>query len=162
MMRWQTTSGNPYLAHYNANHSHSYGITPLGQSSPMIQHFTHTYPYPPYPALNAENAGSSFVNPAFLNQKAAKTNSSGLFENPLQPKTHSIPAPVQMDYLHPYPKGGHVIKPASGGFHAIINSFKNQDGTLDMNKMIDTAGQMMSVMNQFSSVVKGLGSVFKQ
>ncbi|MBE3569693.1 MAG: hypothetical protein IMW92_06110 [Bacillales bacterium] len=40
--------------------------------------------------------------------------------------------------------------------------FQKSGWHFDMNKMIDTAGQMMAVMNQFSSVVKGLGSVFKQ
>jgi hypothetical protein len=158
-MRRQTTSGYPYLAHYHANQSQPYGMLPYGQSNPIFHHYAHSYPYQSYQSLNAENAVNSYVHSANPNHPPAKANSSDLFENPLQPKKHT--APPQMNYLHPYPKVT-LMKPASGGFHTIINSFKNQDGTLDMNKMIDTAGQMMAVMNQFSSVVKGFGSVFKQ
>lgn len=158
MMRRQTTSGYPYLAHYQADPGQPYEILPHSQSGPIFHHYAH-YPYQAYDPLNAENAGSSYVYPAIPNQPPATTNSSDLFENPLQPKKHTVP--TQINYLHPYPKGN-LMKPPSGGFHTIMNSFKNQDGTLDMNKMINTAGQMMAVMNQFSSVVKGFGSVFKQ
>jgi len=42
-----------------------------------------------------------------------------------------------------------------------MNSFKTQDGTFDVNKMVDTAGQMMNAVTQVSSMVKGLGGMFK-
>ena len=46
-------------------------------------------------------------------------------------------------------------------FHMIMNSFKNKDGTIDLNKLIQTTGQMVNVFSQISSVVKGLGSLLK-
>lgn len=46
-------------------------------------------------------------------------------------------------------------------FHMIMNSFKNKDGTIDLNKLIQTTGQMVNVFSQISSVVKGLGPLFK-
>jgi len=42
-----------------------------------------------------------------------------------------------------------------------MNSFKGQDGSLDINKMVDTAGTMMNAVSQVSSMVKGLGGIIK-
>jgi hypothetical protein len=62
--------------------------------------------------------------------------------------------------MNPYPKGSlHPKQPS--GMKSVLNSFKSQDGSLDINKMIDTAGQMMNAVSQVSSVVKGLGGMFK-
>ncbi|QJX62722.1 hypothetical protein HLK66_14400 [Niallia circulans] len=44
---------------------------------------------------------------------------------------------------------------------SIMNSFKSQDGSLDFNKMMDTAGMMMNAMNQVTGLVKGVGGIFK-
>ncbi|AEH53575.1 conserved hypothetical protein [Heyndrickxia coagulans 2-6] len=41
-----------------------------------------------------------------------------------------------------------------------MNSFKSQDGSIDFNKMVNTAGQMINAINQVSSMVKGLGGLF--
>jgi len=32
----------------------------------------------------------------------------------------------------------------TGGLSSVINQFKTQEGSIDFNKMIDTAGQMMN------------------
>ena len=48
-----------------------------------------------------------------------------------------------------------------GGIQSIMNSFKSQDGTVDVNKMVNTAGQMVNAVTQVSSLVKGLGGIFK-
>jgi hypothetical protein len=42
-----------------------------------------------------------------------------------------------------------------------MNSFKSQDGTVDVNKMVNTAGQMVNAVTQVSSIVKGIGGIFK-
>jgi hypothetical protein len=42
-----------------------------------------------------------------------------------------------------------------------MNSFKNKDGNLDLNKMFDTAGQVMNTMNQMGSLFKGMTQMFK-
>ena len=66
----------------------------------------------------------------------------------------------QQPYFHPYPKASFLAKQPTG-VKTVLNSFKSQDGTLDINKMVDTAGQMMNAVNQVSSVVKGIGGIFK-
>jgi hypothetical protein len=88
------------------------------------------------------------------------------FQNPLQPeeKTYSQQQGGYNEYpgmTNPYPKGSFMVKPPSSGVGTIMNSFKSQDGSLDFNKMMNTAGQMMSAMNQVSSMFKGLGGMFK-
>ena len=88
------------------------------------------------------------------------------FQNPLQPEENQY-YQQQGGYneypgmTNPYPKGSFMVKPSSSGMGTIMNSFKSQDGSLDFNKMMNTAGQMMGAVNQVSSMVKGLGGIFK-
>ncbi|MBM4762082.1 YppG family protein [Bacillus sp. B15-48] len=88
-----------------------------------------------------------------------------LFENPLQPQTENLyggyyPQNTSFQSMNPYPHQAYLPK-KTNGFHSVINSFKNQDGNMDVNKMIDTAGQMMNAVTQVSTMVKGLGGIFK-
>lgn len=88
-----------------------------------------------------------------------------LFGNPLQPQgEHSYGMQAQpvppFQNMNPYPNQAFLPKQPTG-FQSVINSFKSQDGNLDINKMIDTAGQMMSAVTQVSSMVKGLGGILK-
>ena len=62
--------------------------------------------------------------------------------------------------MNPYPKQNAMPK-QPGGMQSFINSFKSQDGSVDFNKMVNTAGQMMNAVTQVSSLVKGLGGIFK-
>lgn len=94
-----------------------------------------------------------------------KTNySKMLFHNPLQPEDDPIYGyySQQADYqnYNPYPQQALMPKQPSG-LQSIMNSFKSQDGNLDINKMVDTAGQMVNAVTQVSSLVKGLGGMFK-
>jgi hypothetical protein len=87
-----------------------------------------------------------------------------LFQNPLQPQDEITANPYnQMNgypMMNPYPKqNGNIKQP--GGVQTILNSFKSQDGTVDLNKMVNTAGQMMNAVSQVSSIVKGFGGMFK-
>ncbi|BCB04488.1 YppG family protein [Bacillus sp. KH172YL63] len=86
------------------------------------------------------------------------------FENPLQQKEYNpyqMKAKDQQAYANPYPKASFLTKPSSGGVSNFMNSFKSQDGSLDYSKMMNTTGQMMGAINQVSSLVKGLGGIFK-
>ena len=62
--------------------------------------------------------------------------------------------------MNPYPKQSFLPKQPSG-VQSIMNSFKSQDGSLDLNKMMDTAGSMVNAVSQVSSMVKGLGGIIK-
>jgi hypothetical protein len=90
-----------------------------------------------------------------------------LFGNPLQhqggiPYGYGAVSQPTVPYqnMNPYPHQAFLPKQPSG-FQSVMNSFKSQDGNLDINKMIDTAGQMMNAVNQVSSMVKGLGGILK-
>ncbi|TCN23086.1 YppG family protein [Mesobacillus foraminis] len=100
------------------------------------------------------------------NQGYGSDVSQSLFGNPLQqgepPYGYgpvSQPA-VTYQNMNPYPHQAFLPKQPSG-FQSVMNSFKSQDGNLDINKMIDTAGQMMNAVSQVSSMVKGLGGILK-
>lgn len=102
-------------------------------------------------------------NPYFSSFLGNKSPAQSIFQNPLEPK-NTYPHYMQMSYqpmnLNPYPKPNMIPRP-KGGIGSIMNSFKGQDGNLDLNKMINTAGQMMNAVSQVSSMVKGLGGIFK-
>ncbi|MEH7236541.1 YppG family protein [Bacillus sp. JJ1562] len=59
----------------------------------------------------------------------------------------------------PYPIGLGQTQQKGGA--SILNQFKKKDGTYDINKMMDTAGQMVGAVNQVNSIVKGLTKTFK-
>ncbi|MGR3764789.1 YppG family protein [Rossellomorea sp. NS-SX7] len=86
------------------------------------------------------------------------------FENPLQHEEYNpyqMKAMQQQNYANPYPKASFMAKKSNSGMGTIMNSFKSQDGSFDFNKVMNTAGQMMGTVNQVSSLVKGLGGMFK-
>ncbi|AIE60503.1 YppG family protein [Bacillus methanolicus] len=88
-----------------------------------------------------------------------------LFQNPLQPAEEGNLQPYSQQInpypvANPYPKFQYLTKQPSG-VQSIINSFKTQDGSIDFNKMINTTGQMMNAVTQVSSMIKGLGGMFK-
>ena len=90
-----------------------------------------------------------------------------IFQNPLQPheQTQSYYYPNSQTnpanyYPNPYPQQSFNQK-QSKGINSVMNSFKAQDGSVDINKMINTAGQMMNAVSQVSSMVKGLGGMLK-
>lgn len=65
-------------------------------------------------------------------------------------------------YPTPYPKPmPHFKQQQPSGFQNILSQFKKSDGQLDFNKMMDTAGQMMSAVNQMGGLFKGVTSMFK-
>lgn len=112
-----------------------------------------------------ENQGYHQQQPMF--QPSTNTPySQTIFQNPLHPPEESYAQkqqfiqPNSYPYMNPYPKGSFITKPPSG-MKTVLNSFKSQDGSLDINKMVDTAGQMINAVSQVSSVVKGFGGMFK-
>ena len=79
------------------------------------------------------------------------------FGNPLQAKKGT----QQKPYANPYPKQSFMQKPQPSGFQSIMNQFKTQDGSVDITKMMNTAGQMVGTVTQVQNMVKGLGGIFK-
>ncbi len=99
-------------------------------------------------------------------QHSNTVSAQSVFQNPLMPVQNPYEQNQQMNsssgysYMNPYPKGSFLAKPPSG-MKSVLNSFKSQDGSIDINKMVDTAGQVVNAVSQVSSVVKGFGGMFK-
>lgn len=130
----------------------SYGNVPLSQAGgygPVS--YSQAMPNYPIPPVNYTN-------------KSQPKLAEAVFQNPLQqPEMSFIPQqPYGMgqSYMNPYPKQSTIPRPPSG-VKSIMNSFKTQEGNFDVNKMVNTAGQMMNAVSQVSSMVKGLGGIFK-
>ena len=128
------------------------GIPP--QNHPSLSYFKQTQPVQGYQQMP--------VHQSYLNSAYTHT----IFQNPLmQPKksnaqTQHMNSITGHPYMNPYPKGAFLTKPPSG-MKSVLNSFKSQDGSIDINKMVDTAGQVVNAVSQVSSVVKGFGGMFK-
>lgn len=112
--------------------------------------------FPNHPNLLNSYAGqANFMNPGYT---------QNIFQNPLIPMEESgnpylSPGMAQPGMNH-YPLHSSFPK-QPGGFSSLMNSFKAKDGTLDINKMVNTAGQMVSAISQVSSLVKGFGGFLK-
>lgn len=143
--------GNSYIPNLNPYHLHPNGMNYGVQLQPGM-------PYP-YGEGYQIPGGYSFLQNSNMNNQTYPAE--WILQNPLQPKKNSsIGGGNAFPYMHPYPKPGMSNRPPAG-VNSIMNSFKKQDGNLDFNKMIDTAGQMMNAVNQVSGLVKGLGGIFK-
>ncbi|WP_409301323.1 YppG family protein [Peribacillus sp. SCS-155] len=114
-------------------------------------------PYPPYqqPAPIPYPA-AYYQQPMPMQQPLGTSNSFNPFENPLQPIQKRPP----FTSMNPYPKQQFMQKQPSG-FQSVLNQFKTQDGSFDINKMVNTAGQVMNTVNQVSAMVKGMGGILK-
>ncbi|CAH2715783.1 hypothetical protein BACCIP111895_02967 [Neobacillus rhizosphaerae] len=98
-------------------------------------------------------------------QPYTQKDSQFLFQNPLVPKDEIAKNQPYMPMngypmMNPYPKQN-ILPKQPGGVQSFMNSFKSQDGSVDFNKMVNTAGTMMNAVNQVSSLVKGFGGIFK-
>lgn len=113
---------------------------------------TQGYPNSPMPVQYPQQSSYSPAQTIFQNPLQVQEDYYGQQQNSYQQNTFPM--------MNPYPKASFIQKPPSG-VKSVMNSFKAQDGSLDLNKMVDTAGQMMNAVSQVSSVVKGLGGMFK-
>ena len=119
--------------------------------------------YPPYLSYQPfpPQAGGGFPAPGMPMQPTNRPpvkKSFNPFANPLQPLNPQ--QPQQGNTANPYPQQQFMQKSQPSGISSVMNQFKTQDGSLDVNKMMSTAGQMMNTVNQVSSMVKGMGSIF--
>lgn len=136
----------------------NYEWNPYQQQGPYMQHVYQPYGQNYHPGVVPQNM-------PYPNQSYSQNESQFLFHNPLQPQDEMYPpqSVMQMNgyqMMNPYPKQN-VLPKQPGGMQSLMNSFKSQDGSVDFNKMINTAGQMMNTLTQVSSLVKGFGGIFK-
>lgn len=84
-----------------------------------------------------------------------------IFEDPLYSDSENI-LPLHVPYPSPdVPMNPYAFPPRPGSTFSLLESFKGKDGQIDFNKMISTAGQLMSIVNQVSGLVKGLAQLGK-
>jgi hypothetical protein len=165
---------------FNGFHIQQKWMEPVNMGGPYYpvsphSNFSHQLPtpnlqhYPTNPAYYQSSNGGWNYQPApyqtvnFAPYYGGKNSIQTIFQNPLEPKDSYEQkmnmGPYSMN-LNPYPKTNMIPK-SNGGIGSIMNSFKGQDGNVDLNKMVNTAGQMMNAVSQVSAMVKGLGGMFK-
>jgi hypothetical protein len=161
--------GNPLEQQWNKgfvrNYSYPYQYSPSLQNTEWhtLQSQNPYYPQQ-YQPLN-QGYQPYIQQSSYQAYPSMQKDSQFLFQNPLQPQEEILPFqnqqhPSMNGCINPYPKQNLMPK-QPGGMHSLINSFKSQDGSVDFNKMMNTAGQMMNAVTQVSSLVKGLGGMFK-
>lgn len=160
----QLNMGNPYFPvspYPNFQTPYQNFQTPYSNS-----YFQPQEAMPPY--YQSIHGGLNFHQSAYQPSYASpflggKNQIKSIFQNPLEPKdpyAQQMQMPNHAMNYNPYPKPNVVPRP-NGGIGSIMNSFKGQDGNIDLNKMVNTAGQMMNAVSQVSAMVKGLGGMFK-
>lgn len=126
--------------HYERNKLNSKSLGYSWPYNTQSNYQSYLYPYTTYPNQTMPN----FYPNQFYYQQPFPTNSPSTFS----------------PYPTPYPIGA-MPQQQSVGFQSVLSQFKKKDGTYDINKLMDTAGQMMGTVNQVSSIVKGLTKTFK-
>lgn len=133
--------------------------------SPEWQSYQPQNPYYPQAYQQMNQAYQPNIPLSHPGQAAMQQDSQFLFKNPLQPQEEMFPPfnhypPMGGGLANPYPRPNLMAK-QPGGMQSLMNSFKSQDGSVDFNKMMNAAGQMMNAVTQVTSLVKGLGGIFK-
>lgn len=81
-----------------------------------------------------------------------------------QPTFYPPQSPIvpQMNPYTMYPATNkqNYKKQSKGQAAGVMSQFKTADGNYDINKMMNTAGQMMNAMNQVTGLVKQVGGFF--
>lgn len=146
----------PPYQHSNSNMYYPYGMYPPQFSN--MQGIPSPYPQMPY--MNGMQ--NSYMDQG-MNYNGKENHASHLFQNPLQPDDGYFYEKYanQQSYPNAYPRPPQIPKPPNGGFNTVLNSFKTQTGSLDINKMVNTAGQVVNAITQVSNMAKGLGGFFK-
>lgn len=146
--------GFPSNSGYSPMPGHN-GYTHVNNSNDITNGYMPMHP-------QAQYGGQSLVphlHPLYQGgQKSLSQGGYSPFANPLQAKKEQS---MTAQYPNPYPKQAFMQKSQPSGFQSIMNQFKTQDGSIDVTKMMNTAGQMMGTVNQVQSMVKGLGGIFK-
>ncbi|WP_050615385.1 YppG family protein [Bacillus testis] len=165
-MPYQLPYGQQMPSSYMQQSGYQPNYGPYGQNPyPSAQTDMYSQPFPQQPmavnqAYSPSNPSFNGVTPFSQPFPMATANKKGLspFANPLQQKG---PQPSYNGIPHPYPKQASIQKEQPSGFKSIMNQFKTQDGSIDVTKMMNTAGQMMGTVNQVQSMFKGIGGIFK-
>lgn len=161
----QMLPGNPSQMQLHAGTIRNFPF-PVPPQTPDWQTYMQQNPYYPqqYQPVSQVYLPYNHHQTPYPQHSAMQKDSQFLFKNPLQPKEEMYPPhhpyPMVPGGINPYPKGN-LIPKQPGGMQSLMNSFKSQDGSVDFNKMVNTAGQMMNAVSQVTSLVKGLGGIFK-
>lgn len=144
---------------YPAPHQAQFGVPNWNNTPYPLQMQMNPYPNVDQNHLNSTNSYAG--HPYMMNQVLSQT----VLQNPLQVPDEPYPAyyPQQMQgptTINQYPNPAMMPK-QTGGISNIMNSFKSQDGSMDINKMVNTAGQMINAVSQVKSMVQGLGGMLK-
>lgn len=157
---------NPYTSSMPLYHSNGYPMQPMNHyNQPIMPQYGMNIPNPSY-AMNTH--GPDMYDPyhypyQYASQDAfpslQQNQSMKLFQNPLEPDDDYQFSQYgkQQAYLNMYPRPPQIPKPSS----TILQSFKSQDGSLDLNKMVNTAGSLINAINQVSGMAKSLTGIFK-
>ncbi|WP_457982077.1 YppG family protein [Bacillus paralicheniformis] len=84
-----------------------------------------------------------------------------VYHQPVQQQMQPPLPPFQaFPYQHPYPSPRPNLHQPSQ-FQSFLSQFKKKNGQFDFSKMMDTAGQMVSTVNQVGALAKGFMGFFK-
>ncbi|MBM7661299.1 hypothetical protein JOC85_002071 [Bacillus mesophilus] len=143
----------------------------MKQKRRMVRNpFMHNQSYYPYQGFQ-QNHGfqpNQYSNPQQMYNQSTNAqpniNPNTNFNNMNQyPNYMNMNQQGSIPFQMPYPNQGtsNQTPKQTSGFGSILNQFKTKEGGYDVNKMMDTAGQMVNTVNQLNGVFKQVGTFFK-
>jgi len=148
------SSLDPYRA--QVPYVHPYPFMLHQQASPFPNQsfgYTDQYTLSPFPPMVT---GLPVVSQYQSDFAHLYPNIQNLLDNPINPVYQNKPS-LMPNQTIVTPFHANLVPPRP----SILDSFKNQNGQLDINKMVNTAGQLVGVVNQVSGLIKGFTSMFK-
>ncbi|EDW20857.1 YppG family protein [Bacillus sp. FSL K6-4563] len=140
-----------------------YEFNPFNQGPFPYPEMQQQPPQPPEYFMPPHQGGMSQASPAVYQPPYGYQENVPPFQPPEainQPQMQSPGMMPMQQPMNPYPLP-RPQKQQSSQFKSVLSQFKKTNGQFDFNKMFDTAGQMMSTMNQVGSLAKGFTSIFK-
>jgi hypothetical protein len=100
------------------------------------------------------------LNQNYQNNNQQHSQQQVQWNNDFWPNPNIINRPPNNMYpQNLYPKSS-TQKSKTNSSSGFLTHFKSSDGSLDINKMMNTAGTMVNTVNQISSMVKSFGAFF--
>ncbi|ATH92129.1 hypothetical protein ACH95_07620 [Bacillus glycinifermentans] len=141
---------------------------PFSNQHPYYPAYPHSHMNPPYqpvpsyysqePAQYTQPAGHGYQpSPAYHQPVGQHIDPFPAYQQPVHyhmQQVHAFP------YPNPYPLPRPNLHQPSQ-FQSFMSQFKKKNGQFDFSKMMDTAGQMVSTVNQVGALAKGFIGFFK-
>lgn len=102
-----------------------------------------------------------YYYPAYRQEIPNARNEENNMQQPGYFQPHPSQQPMHYDYLHQAPLAEHNNEALKNTSNPIMQQFLNDNGQIDVEKMLKTIGQLADTVQQVSPVIKQVNDIIK-